>query len=222
MNTQTTKIKTTAEQVADQIKRSIFNRKFLPGSKLVGSYICNWLEVSRTPVREALFMLEAEGLVEIYHNKGVYVTQITIEDLEELYELRNIIEIYSIRKFVTLSSEENLREMENLLKDMDNLVKQKDYAGYFDLAIDFHGYYISKCRNKFIYSVFSRIRNSIRSTQFLLSNEMSYRERSLEEHKEILQAIIERDSDKSEKLLKQHLYAGFKNKKKRLKAILDS
>ena len=215
------KLETTTDQVANHIKTAILAGEFLPGSRLLEADICKWLEISRTPIREAFRILEAERLVEIMPNKGVYVRQITVEELGEISELRTLLEVYCIRKFISLMNEDNLCEMEGILKKMVNLVNQQDYSSYYDVAIDFHGYYVSKCRNKLLYSVFSHIRNSIRSTQFVLFDSMEYRDRSLEEHKEIMEALRERDPDKCEELLRKHLDAGNRKKKQLLGILVE-
>lgn len=194
----------------------------MPGSRLLEADICKWLEVSRTPVREAIRVLESERLVEIKPNKGTYVRKITFEELDEIIEFRALIEVYCIRKFLSFMNEDDLIEMESILKKLDNFLSQKDYSSHDDLAIDFHGYYISKCRNELIHSVFSNLRNSIRFAQSVLLKNIEYREKAQKEHKEIMEAIKERDPDKCEGLLRKHLEAGYLKNKESFSIAVES
>ena len=86
------KLKTTTEQIAINIKRAIFKGKFLPGEKLKESDITEWLEVSRTPIREAFRLLEAERIVKIIPNRGIFVNLITAEELDNFFELRSLLD----------------------------------------------------------------------------------------------------------------------------------
>lgn len=216
------KLVTTTDQIVNHIREAILSGKFTAGSRLLEADLCEWLEISRTPVREAIRVLESERLVDIRPNKGAYVRQITFEELDEIIELRTLIEVNCIRKFASLMNDDDLLEMESILKKMDNFISQKDYSSYHNLVIEFHSYYVSKCQNKLIYSVFSNIRNSIRFAQSVLLKNMEHRERANEEHREIMEAIKERDPDKCENLLRKHLEAGYRRNKESLSIVAES
>lgn len=215
------KLETTTNQITSHIKEAIFSGKFSPGSKLREIDLGEWLEVSRTPIREAIRVLESERLVEIKPNKGAYVRQITFKELDEIIEVRTLIEVHCIRRFISLMKNDDIHEMESIMKKMNNLISRKDYSSYFISAIDFHAYPVSKCENNLLYSMFSNIRNSIRFAQSYLLKNMVHRERAHEEHKTILEAIKERDADRCEKLLREHLEAGYVRKKESLNTVVE-
>ena len=199
------KIITPIDQIVDHIRRAIFSGKFTPGSKLKEKEISEWLGMSRMPVREAFRIVEAQGLVEIEPNKGAKVPLISLEDLEEIYEARVLLEVYCLRIFVSLISDQDLAVIEKICEKMEAAIDRKDPLSYFDHSFDFHKYYISHCQNKLLESVFLRMENSIRCLQFSLDKN---------QHRQILQALRAKDADRCEKLIRLHLESGYKSNKK--------
>jgi DNA-binding GntR family transcriptional regulator len=208
------KIITPIDQIVDHIRRAIFSGKFIPGSKLKEKEISEWIGVSRMPVREAFRILEAQGLIEIEPNKGAKVPVISLEDLEEIYEARVLLEVYCLRKFVSLISEQDLAVIEEICDKMEAALEKKDPLAYFDHSFDFHKYYISHCQNKLLESIFLRMENSIRCLQFRLDKKQEFYRNSLKEHRQILQALRAKDADRCEKLIRHHLESGYKSNKK--------
>ena len=212
-------IKTTARQVAEHLKKAILTGGFMPGSKLKENEMSELFNLSRTPIREAFRILEAEGLVEIKANKGVRVTLITIEDVNEVYELRFLLELYCIKIFVKFVNASNFRDLEDILEKMESAVNRKDYASYLAISIDFHGYYVKNCQNKRMFEIFSNMKNTIRLAHVFLDKNQNYYKKSLFEHKNILKAIKEKDQRKCENLLQQHLEASCEIMKRNLSRI---
>ena len=208
------KIITPIDQIVDHIRRAVFSGRFTPGSKLKEKEISEWLGMSRMPVREAFRILEAQGLVEIEPNKGARVPLISLEDLEEIYEARVLLEVYCLRKFVSLVTDPDLAVIEEICDKMEAAIEQKDPLAYFDHSFDFHKYYISNCQNKLLESVFLRMENSIRCLQFSLDKNPEFYRKSLEEHRHILNALRAKDADECEKLIRRHLKSGYKSNKK--------
>jgi len=197
-------IKTTADQVTDLIRKGIFEGKYMPGDKLKETEIAASFSVSRTPVRESLRKLEAEGLAEFQPNKGVIVPQIDYHDIDEICELRILIESYCIRKFLQIATERHFEEMEEILDRMEEAVSRKDIPAYFALSLDFHDYYIKNCQNLRMHAFFNSIRNSIRIAQSILRETGEFCSKSLDEHRKIMRLLKNR-SQKCEKILELHI-----------------
>jgi len=199
------KIKSTIDQIVDYVTEEIYSGRISPGSRIKEQEISEWLGVSRTPIREAFRILESKGLAESISNKGVRVPVVTLEDLEEVCEVRTIMEVYCVKKLINMIDENDIQEMENILKEMEKAANEQDYRFYFEHAINFHAYYVRKCQNKRLYYAFSVMRNTIQCSQLLLrKNPKSFGE-SIDEHKGILLALRKRDIDKCEELVRQHL-----------------
>lgn len=215
---ETVSIKTATHQIVEYIKGALFTGKLSPGTRIKENDLCKWLGVSRTPIREALRVLEMEELVEVDPNKGIWVRRISKEDIDEVCEFRCILESYCIKKFVGLATENDIQELEKLIDKMKESTHQKDYASYYENSIDFHSFFVKKCENKKILNSFLVVRNIIRCGQVFIQNDPNFYKSSNRKHKEILEAIRQKDSDRCEKLLIEHLIEN----SERMKRALDS
>ena len=211
-------IKTAVHQIADLLRKAIFEGKYQPGDKLKETDIAALFSVSRTPVRESLRVLEAEGLAEFKPNKGVIVPRIDHDDIEEICELRLLLETYCIRKFVRVATERQIAEMERILANMKLALDGRDIPSYFATSLDFHDYYIRNCRNKRIYAFFRSIRNTMRIAQSILGETDSFSRKSLKEHEDIRNHIKARSPD-CEPALRRHIEDACRRMRERLKKI---
>ena len=209
-------IKTAAEQIAEILRDYIFSGTLSPGAKLREVEVSKMLNVSRTPIREAFRILESDGLVEVSSNRGVQIPLIPPRDTEEVCEFRQLVESYCIRKFITLLDENHLQEMEGIVRHTEEALDQSDYTSYYAHSIAFHSYYISKCQNDRLYAAFTRIRNSMRCSQMILDKDLGFLRASVNKHKEIIEALRERDSDKSERIMMDHLVTNCQMMKRNL------
>ncbi len=200
-----TKIKSTVDQIVDHIKSSILNGEIMPGDRLKENDMAQRLDVSRTPTREAFRILAAQGLVEITSNKGVRVALINKTDLADLFEMRLLLELYCLQKFVNKVTQSEIRELELALQKMAKAVDDNDSTAYLQHSFSFHIYYINKCRNKRLISVFEVLRNNIRCAQIFYMRKAKARKESVEEHRAIWLAIKAGDVAKSETALRNHL-----------------
>jgi DNA-binding GntR family transcriptional regulator len=213
-------IKSTADQIADHIRDAIFSGRYVPGDRLKETEIASWLAVSRTPVRESLHKLEAEGLAESQPNKGVIVPLIDDQDIDEICELRTLIELYCVRKFIRIATERHFEEMENIIRQMKNSLSGKDIPNYFALSLDFHAYYIRHCQNGRMYAFFNSIRNTMRMAQSILGKTDSFYQTSLNEHLEIM-SLLKKRSPQCEKALRLHIEDACSRMREKLKGIRD-
>lgn len=215
---QAMKIKTATEQIAEVLRNDIFSGKFFPGSKLKEIEVTEMLNVSRTPVREAFRILESDGLVKIISNRGVQVRLITEKDVDEVWELRRIVEVHCIRKYIKMFDEHDFQKLENNIQKTEKGINQKDYFSYFSHSVNFHGYLMSHCQNERLNSAFLNARNSIRCAQMVLDKSQKFFRYSLNSHKEILQALKERNLDRCIKLMEHHLDYNHEMMKKNLES----
>jgi len=214
-------IKTTADQIADHIRNAIFNGKYLPGDRLKETEIASWLTVSRTPIRESFHKLEAEGLVEFLPNKGVIVPLINDHDIDEILELRLLIELHCVRKFIRIATDANFEEMENITKKMENALSNNDIPSYFAMSLNFHDYYIQNCQNERMYSFFKSIRNTMRMAQSFLGQTDSFYRHSMDEHLEIMRLLKNRTPE-CENALRLHIVDGCNRMRERMSVLFQS
>ncbi len=211
-------IKTTADQIADHIRSAIFEGKYLPGDRLKETGIAASLSVSRTPIREAFHKLEAEGLLEFIPNKGVIIPLINDHDIDEILELRLLIEMHCVRKFIRIGTNTHFQDMETIVGKMRTALANNDIPYYFAMSLDFHGYYIRHCQNERMYSFFKSIRNTMRMTQSFLGQHASFFQHSMDEHLEIMRLLKDRAPECEEKL-RLHIVDACNRMRKRVRAV---
>lgn len=195
-----------AEQVYVQLKAEIHDFRLVPGDRFSEVEVGTRLGVSRTPVREALFRLRNEGFLDVESKSGWYVKPIDFDKLEQLYDLRVILELASIAKLCA-RDEDTLPELE-ALKSMwlvPVAERQTDMREVGALDEEFHATLVRAAGNAEIarvhWDVTERIR-IIRRLDFTRSDRI---DATYAEHAKLLRAVIQRKVDQAQLLLKSHI-----------------
>jgi DNA-binding GntR family transcriptional regulator len=198
-------------KVYDRIREDILNGVYKEHEELKEATLGKKMDVSRTPVREALRQLELEGLVEIVPNKGARVTGITKKDIEDIYQIRYLLEGLSARWATEHVTEELIDKMEETLYLTEFHAKKGNFMQVFELDSQFHELMYAASGSKMLNHILSdfhmyvtRMRKSILSSDSRSKN-------STEEHRAILEAIKERDPDKAEQCAHDHVKSTIKN-----------
>lgn len=203
------------EKVYELLLRSIIDRSFSPGQRLVERNLAKKLGVSKTPVREALKKLKEEGLVEGTAYHGFFVARISRKDIEEIYALREVLEGLAARDATKKINQEQIRELNSIVQSFENYVRDKDFEYYNLVDLKFHNLLAAISENKRLSKIMQLLRNQTRilmSTSVILPGRI---EASLEEHKKIINAIVSQEPDLAEQFAREHI----KNVKK---AVLSS
>ena len=205
-------------KVYERIREAIISGQFRPGTKLTVDILSEELKVSRTPVKEALVRLEREGLVESIPRRGMFVTKIDIEDAIEIYELREVLEGFAVRKFCENLDLDVLNELKKLLKEGERYVIQGKLEKYSDIDEKFHKTIWDKSKNRRLFKFLENIRSQIRLLMTSSVNIPGRAEESLKEHKNIIKALEERNPDLAEEYMRLHIR---KTKEVALKTYLE-
>lgn len=200
-----TRYKNLETLVYEEIKSMIFQQRLPPNSKIVEEEISKQLNVSRTPVRTALTALEKEGLVKIVPRRGAYVVSLDIEDIEEIYVLREVLEATAARYSAKYADNSFIDKLEKALSDYKASVESKDYNSCIRYDEVFHNLIHNASRNSRLISHLEILKNQIQLLKFRSSHIPGRPLKSLEEHIAILNAIKERDPDKSELAMRTHI-----------------
>ena len=139
--------KSLSQFIADQLRRGIWNRDIQFGERLLESELAERFEVSRSSVREALMILEHEGLVKSKTRKGTYVTEFSAEDRQEILELRTLLETYAFKRALPRLEEKHIEDLEKILDRMKVKTTEKNWSDLFDLDMQFHHYIVKVCGN---------------------------------------------------------------------------
>jgi DNA-binding GntR family transcriptional regulator len=191
--------------VWEEIRQAIVDLRLRPGEPLREAAIAQQLGVSKTPIREALARLEQEGLVETTSFKGAVVSGYSPRDLEEIYELRGLLEGTAVRAVAQDASEEARAELGDViarsreLRDAGDLTQLATLLGRFDQII------YDQVTNRRIRALIDNLRAHLTRIGKLTESIPGRVEASVEEHAVIVEAIMARRSDEAERLMRAHI-----------------
>ncbi|MCP4405024.1 MAG: GntR family transcriptional regulator [bacterium] len=207
MRTQNSKRGQSLKQVAyEQLGEWLIDGTLQPGEALIETELAERLEISRTPIREALQQLAQEGLVEMIPRRGAFVRRITLQDIEELFVIREAIEGIAARLAATKVDTETLEEFEERFNAADKVPDEKTRHEMYEMAgDDFHDYILQVCGN-------SRIKEIIETYKVLLQKERKIAafipgriEASAQEHRAVLEVMKQRDTESAERMMRRHI-----------------
>ena len=182
-----------AYEIASQLESDIISGKRKPRERLVELELAAQFGASRAPVREALRLLEREGLVTSGF-RGAQVTAITPEEVADIFEiLANLEELYTCRATPHVAPEA-LRDLEHVLAEMARAVTANDVPRYFDLNISFHHVIREACPNRWLIKLLESLGKQTLRYRHLAMSLPGRLPVSLEEHQQIWEALTQRDS----------------------------
>jgi len=197
---------TRAESAYRRIKAAIFDFVLLPGEGFTESDIAERLEMSRTPVREALFRLELEGYVQVAFRSGWNVSPFDFRKLEELYDLRIVLECTAVDRLCAAEPMPDLSGLKAawLLPEKDRLTDSAEVAS---LDEAFHSRIVAAAGNHEMARVHSDVTDGIRIVRRLDFTQPPRVAATYDEHAKILKAILARRADAAKLMLRTHIEA---------------
>ncbi|MEH7384444.1 GntR family transcriptional regulator [Bacillus sp. JJ1521] len=197
------------EQVTNAIREAIVTGEYEPGQKLSEAFLSEHFKVSRTPIREALKQLEREGLVEIIPRVGSCVTKPTDRDLTELFTVKEVMEGLAAGLLAESGDTKYIEMVKESVTSMEQAVKTNDHKLYVESNNIFHKAILDGANNSKLSYLLNLLLNQIPYSRYVyLSIEVPNRlEKSLQEHQEILEAILLGDRTKAEQVMRDHVRA---------------
>ena len=192
-------------QVFQEIREDILKGKFKENEELREATLGKELGVSRTPVREALRQLELEGLVHIIPNKGAYVTGITEKDVHDIYMTRSMLEGLCARWAAEHISEEQIQEMEEVLQLTEYHLDRGNAEQLAELDGKFHEVLYDASQSRILRHILSDFHKYVQVARKRSVKKEDRAKKSLEEHREILNALRTGDADRAEELAHIHI-----------------
>jgi len=194
------------KQIFNSLKEAIIKGEFKPGERIIEVELAKKLKVSRTPLREALRLLESKGYLEPAENGGVRVAKISKEEVKEWSEIRNVLNVLAIKKAVDNITDEELDKLRRILIKMKNAINEDDETKLSLANSEFHSIIFKASKNSLIISIGKEYQNYT----FLLRNYLAHmedrRRKAYNEHKEILKSLEERNKKKAIEVMKKHSY----------------
>lgn len=193
------------ELVYEHIRQAITDRTFAPGERLMEIQLADEMGVSRTPVREAIRKLELEGLVVMIPRRGTYVADLSIKDINEVYEIRTSLDILAAGLAAERISDEELEELQRLLVIIGKSIEEGDMTSIVEADTAFHDILYKASRNGRLCQIISNLREQITGIR---GTSMRYPGRlkdTQEEHRQLVEAIASRNVLRSQEAARIHL-----------------
>lgn len=189
------------------IKEAILSLRFEPGTPLVERDLAKQLGISKTPVRDALQELEREGFVTRILFKGTYVTDVTMRDVTEVFELRAVLEGLAARAAALLFTAGELAELDGHLTAAEAALAGGDLALCSQHGQRLHQAIIGKADNQRLAQIIRNLDEHVRRFRALSDRISGRLDRSVVEHRRVLAALRERDPPTAEQAMREHLFS---------------
>lgn len=201
------------------MRELIISGKLKPGQRLVESHLAEGLDISRQPIREAFHILELEGLITLVPRKGAWVSEVPLDEVKEIYEVRAMMESFSARLVIPNIDERNISQLESILTAIKQKVREKNLGGVLRLNFEFHRKLIQMTKNRRLIQFYESVVLLMKRYQGVgLTPPLSWKN-SFEEHNEILMAIKSRDIQTAERLCREHVLQAGAKVSRRLKSL---
>jgi DNA-binding GntR family transcriptional regulator len=199
------------EQVNSQIYADILAKivsgEYPPGMRLIEEELGQKYKVSRTPIREVLFSLEKDGLVERVRHCGARVVAFAPDDVEEIYDIRRELECLAVRSAIRRIRLTDLLELERGFQALDESPEPVDHRRHAELDLCLHRLIIRNAGNKRLEAQIENLTMLIQSFRLLGFQNDEHTRRASREHLAIVRALIERDAAQAARVMAEHIDA---------------
>lgn len=195
-------IQSTTERVTLALREAIFTRKLLPGQKIIQTDLAKQLQVSITPVREALMILETEQLVKIQPRKETIILGVTPKYLEDYWETRALIEGHLTAAVCKPGTD--ISDIEAAHQKIIELLEREDYDSYSSSNSIFHKAIWTAANNQLMINLLNQI--GVSKSMSKSSNPKEYALQSFQEHETIMKYIRLHDAENASKAMKHHMF----------------
>lgn len=195
------------ERAYEYLKASILSGRFIPGERLTEERLARELGISRTPIREALYKLESEGLITPLETRGFITTQDTKQEVEEIFEIRGVLEGYALRLIAQQITESDLDALEKCVVRAEAALEAGDLEEVFQWNTQFHDivYELTRFRHR-LYEMMVTLRRYVLRYRHKTLRYPEGGKRTIEGHRRILLALRLRDADLCERVMREHIH----------------
>jgi len=194
------------KKVYEHLKTSILSGLLSPEERLTEEHLAEMLGVSRTPVREALYKLESEGLIQQLETRGFIVSGDSKEEVEELFEIRAVLEGYALRITSARITEESLQQLSESIKKAEVALKAHQINEVFKWNTRFHDTLHERVSDKVrLYRMIVDMRKQVLRYRKETLQSREGAERTLDGHRKILLALRLKDPDLCERAMREHI-----------------
>jgi len=204
------KVSSLPQDLFIRLRDDILRGKFPEGAKLSEQSICDEYMVSRTPVREAFQKLELEGIISIIPNRGAFVSALSKQDVDDVYEIMKALESVAVKLAIDRISEEEIKSLQETYELMEFYTVKADLEKLAVMNERFHNLIYEATTNSMIIQTLSSCQARVRNNRFRKTRGTDYLEEELAEHEAIFMAILAHDKDTAAAASVRHIRNGKK------------
>ncbi len=194
------------EQVAERLRERIFDRSLEPGGWIDEQKLSHEFGISRTPMREALKVLAAEGLVTMKVRRGAYVTEMSSEDVRQVYRLLSLLESGAASEVAERGRDEDIAELRAIHDRLEKQIRQRD--AYFAANEQFHLRLLVLAGNRWRLQIVQDLRKVMKLNRHHSLFRQGRLAESLEEHRALMAALERRDAPGAAAVMRRHFENG--------------
>lgn len=209
-------VKPMHEIIYNTLRQAILDGAIKPGDRLVQRELAERFKISRMPIRDALRKLEAEGFIEHISHKGMIVRGFNVNEIEEIYQLRQHLECLAIEACIKNISESKIEELKAIIHALEH--REQDSSSVEQQVLDdIDGLMIAEANMPILKDFLQTLRERLHRYRTINVSHYARRVSALQEHKEILAAIVARDLLKA----RAHVICHIENSYRQLKKSMD-
>ena len=193
-----------SEKAYRLIKDKVVTLELPPSAVIDEHVLMQELDLGRTPIREALQRLDSEGLVNIVPRRGTFVNDISVTDLQKIFELRIVMEGFCAHLAAQRATQAQLDKMKNVLQGLDQL-QESDPQALMSVDRRFHRLLYAAADNEFMADILDRLYDLSLRLWYLVLSRLSEVKHSIEQHLLVLDALQEGDADRAEAMIRKHI-----------------
>ena len=192
-------------RVADMLRDMMMTGKLKEGDKVNENELCTTMGISKTPLREALRVLSVEGLIKLVPNRGAFVTQPTFEEIEEMFDVMSLLEGFCAGAACEKMRPQDLAHLEEMHDQLEEQYEQYDQEGYIRINNQYHSFLQEMAGNRTLNQIINGLRKKILLYRFQSLSAPARFESSIREHRNLLEAFRQHDSQRAKILMQAHL-----------------
>ena len=193
--------------VATQLRSMVFERQLAPGQWIDEKALAKSWSISRTPLREALKVLAAEGLVELVPQRGCRVIELSDDDADELFPVMALLEGRCAHEAALKAADTDIAELQRLHQELERHAAARDIDGYYRANHAFHTRVQALADNRWLDRTTGDLRQFLRLMRGRQLNLPGRIEASINEHRVLIDAFAQRDAARAERAMHDHLMA---------------
>ena len=194
------------EQVTQRLRQMLVENLIAPGAKLNERALCEALRVSRTPLREAIKTLAAEGLVDLLPNRGAVAASLNPEDVAHTFEVMAGLEAQSGWLAAQRITDQELAEIQAMHFEMMAAFTRRDLSNYYRLNADIHRAINAAAKNPVLSATYHQVNARLQALRFKSNQDEEKWKSAVKEHAQMMEALAQRDAHGLQAVLVQHLH----------------